>query len=67
MDISGDEKNNIRKFMTEKNIGISLLCKKTNISYLKLLYLVYAPFSKLKLTHGIKISNALGINISQLF
>lgn len=67
MAVTRNEKNNIKRLMEEKNIRVPVLCKKTNISFLKILYLVYVPFSKIKLTQGLQISKVLGVSMSQLF
>lgn len=67
MAVTGNEKNNIKRLMEEKSIGVPVLCKKTNISLLKMFYLMYVPFSKIKLSQGLQISKVLGVSMSQLF
>ncbi len=57
----------IKEEMKEKKISLGCLSKKSNISFIKLLYLLYIPFSTLKLSHGLSISKSLGISLSKLF
>lgn len=57
-------KNNIKIKMNDKHIGIVLLSKITRINIFILVFLLYTPFKKVKLSEGIKICKALKIEVS---
>ena len=60
-------KANIKKQMCNRNINISALSKKTHINICILIFLLYFPFAKLRLTQTIKICKALKLKISDVF
>ena len=60
-------KANIKKQMCNRNINISALSKKTHINICILIFLLYFPFAKIKLTHAIKICKTLKISLSDIF
>jgi len=57
----------IRKHMIEKGASVFSISKRADINVLKMAYLLYLPFSKIKLTQGMNVCKALEINISKLF
>ncbi|MFL0251422.1 helix-turn-helix domain-containing protein [Clostridium neuense] len=60
-------KNNIKNKMHIENISLEELSKKTNISILKLIFLLDFNFSKVKLSYAIKICKALKMKVSDIF
>lgn len=59
-------KLNIIKTMNVQEVNIKLLSMKTGINVLNLFFILYSPFSKIKLTHFISISRALKVSMSDL-
>lgn len=57
----------IKKHLIKKGMGLKTLSENSHISIIKLAYLLYFPFSRIKLTQALKICSALDISISQLF
>lgn len=60
-------KNNIKNKMHTENISLFELSEKTNINICKLIFLLNFSFSKIKLSHAIKICEALEIQVSDIF
>lgn len=60
-------KNNIKNKMCIENISLSELSRRTNISVLKLIFLLNFNFSKVRLSYAIKICKALKIEVSDMF
>jgi DNA-binding Xre family transcriptional regulator len=60
-------KTNIKNYMHSKNITVSILSHKTHINIYFLIFLLYFPFAKIKLTHAIKICKTLKISLSDIF
>lgn len=60
------EKIPIKKYMAEQNYSLYYLSLKSNIGIFELAYLIFVPFSRIKLTQAILVSRALKINISDL-
>ena len=60
------ERITIKKYILEKGFNIKTLSEGSHINILKLIYLLYFPFARIKLTYALRISKALGININQL-
>lgn len=61
------EKMIAKKHILEKCSNIRMLSKNSNINFFMLIYILYFPFSRIKLTHACRISKALGVSVSQLF
>lgn len=59
-------KDNIKKQISNRNISIRELSKKTHLSVCRLILLLYCPFLKIKLSHSIKICKALKIKVSDI-
>lgn len=59
-------KASIKKYMTKCNLNLKAFSKKSNINYFILIWLLYFPFSKIKLTQAIKICKSLDISVCQL-
>lgn len=59
-------KKNIKRYMYDRKERMVSLSNKANISILKLIYLLYCPFSKLKLSASIKLCKALNIELSEI-
>ena len=59
-------KANIKKQMLNQNISISNLSQKTNINKYILIFLLYFPPSRLKLSHAIKICKVLKVKVSDI-
>ena len=57
---------NIKNQMIDKNINIMDLSKKAHINVCILTFLLYFPFSKIKLTQSISICKALNLNLSDI-
>jgi DNA-binding Xre family transcriptional regulator len=52
--------------MVEREYNLKDLSKKSNINILKMAYLLFVPFSKIKLTQALNIAKALKIKVSDL-
>lgn len=61
------EKILITSYMSEKGFNVKTLSKCSNINIFKLIYLLYFPFAKIKLTSALRISKAMGVSVDQLF
>ncbi|WP_238899394.1 hypothetical protein [Clostridium sp. YIM B02500] len=59
-------KKNIKRYMYDRKEKMVSLSKKANINILKLIYLLYCPFSKVKLSTSIKLCKALNIELSKI-
>lgn len=59
-------RRNLKRQMKDKNINLKDISVKTNINIVKLIYLLYCPFSRFKLSSSIKICKALKINTSDI-
>lgn len=57
---------NVKNQMVDKNINITDLSKKTHINVCILTFLLYFPFSKIKLTQSIRICEALKLKVSDI-
>lgn len=56
----------IKNVMKEMNFSIKNLSARTNINVLIITYLLFVPFSKIKLTQWVRISKALGLDINKI-
>lgn len=56
----------IKNVMKDKNTNILALSKKTHMNKFQLYYLLYFPYSKIKLSQHMDISRALGVHMSEL-
>lgn len=59
-------KTNAKNQMVNKNINIIVLSKKAHINICILTFLLYFPFSKIKLTQSIRICKALKLKVSDI-
>ena len=57
----------IRSYTKEKNVSLKSLSQSTDMNYYFLIFLLYFPFAKVKLTQGVSICKALDIKVSELF
>lgn len=60
-------KFNIKNEMIKRNIAVLELSKRTHINIYSLIYVLYFPLSKVRLTQAISICRALNTDISTLF
>jgi hypothetical protein len=67
MSNEGNGKSVIKKYMVEKGYSLRELSKKSNINILNITYLVFVPFSRIKLTQALSVTKVLGIKVSDLF
>lgn len=54
---------NIKKYLNNRNVKLIELSEKTHINIFALMFLMYYPFSKVKLTNAIKICKILKIEL----
>ncbi|OOM74457.1 hypothetical protein CLPUN_39100 [Clostridium puniceum] len=59
-------KNNIKRYINGNNLNIIILSKSTDINILKLIFMIYFPFSKIKLSKAIIICNVLNLKPSDV-
>ena len=59
-------KTNVKNQMVNKNINITVLSKKAHINIYILTFLLYFPFSKIKLTQSIRICEVLKLKVSNI-
>ncbi|WP_315070913.1 hypothetical protein [uncultured Clostridium sp.] len=59
-------KRNIRKYMNNEEINIFSLSKETQINLCKLIFLIYYPFSRIKLSNSFEICKALNLQLPKL-
>lgn len=59
-------KNNIKNYMKCDSINLLTLSRKASINYCILVFLLYFPFFKVRLTKAIKICKALEIKLSDI-
>jgi len=59
-------KSNIRRYINNKGTGLVDLSGSAHINIFILIYLLYCPFSKIKLSNSFKICKALNLQVSKL-
>ena len=57
---------NVKNQMVNKNINITELSKKAHINIYILTFLLYFPFSKIKLTQSIRICKVLKLKVADI-
>ena len=59
-------KSNIKKYIDIRGVSLFDLSKETKINIMILIYIIYVPYSKIKLSKAIMVCKALGIQLSDI-